>query len=120
MMPSYFYISKCSQAAVFSLSGSELYSTQLGARTFQMRTSQQPNGVDSVAVPVTGSLDQSQSRSQENSRLKRRHASLASPRPRGPLVLALVAASERAFGDTSEEAVAIKGKELGVTRECPC
>lgn len=81
MMPSYFYISKCSQAAVFSLSGSELYSTQLRARTFQMRMSQQLNGVDSVTVPVTGSLDQSQSHSQENSRLKRRDVSLAVDRP---------------------------------------
>lgn len=82
MMPSYFYISKCSQAAVFSLSGSELYGTQLRARTFQMRTSRQLNGVDSVTVPVTGSLDQSQSHSQENSRLKRRDdVSLAADRP---------------------------------------
>lgn len=82
MMPSYFYISKCSQAAVFSLSGSELYGTQLRARTFQMRTSRRLNGVDSVTVPVTGSLDQSQSHSQENSRLKRRDdVSLAADRP---------------------------------------
>lgn len=82
MMPSYFYISKCSQAAVFSLSGSELYGTQLRARTFQMRTSRRLNGVDSMTVPVTGSLDQSQSHSQENSRLKRRDdVSLAADRP---------------------------------------
>lgn len=89
MMPSHFYISKCSQAAVFSLSGSGLYSTQLRARTFQMRTSQRLNGVDSMTVPVTGSLDRSQSHSQESSRLKRRDVSLAMDHPGGSLGLAL-------------------------------
>lgn len=55
-----------------------------------MRTSQQLNGVDSVTVPVTGSLDQRQPHSQENSGLKRRDVSLAVDRPRGLVVLALV------------------------------
>lgn len=92
MMPSYFYISKRSQAAVFSLSGEGFYSTQLRARTFQMGTSQRLHGVGSLTVPVTGSLDQSQSRSQENSHLKGAASSLAADHPRGLIPLAFGAA----------------------------
>lgn len=86
MMPSYFYISKLSQAAVFSLSGSGLCGTELRARTFQMRTSQQLCGVGSPTVPVTGSLDQSQSHSLENRRLKSCciYSGCGSPKRSGP------------------------------------
>lgn len=89
MTPSYFYISKRSQAAVFSLSGEGLRRTQLRVRTFQMRTSQRLRGDGSLTVPVTGSLDQSQSHSQENSHLKGVVSFLAEDHPRGLILLAL-------------------------------